>query len=87
MRGTIDSGEVASFNDRGYLVVEKLFDATEIAEMKRACHGLIEKLDPEKERPPVFKTTGEQRGLCLYGSHHYLQRYNFVLNALFSLAL
>lgn len=61
MRGTIDSGEVASFNDRGYLVVEKLFDATEVAEMKRACHGLIEKLDPEKERPTVFKTTGEQR--------------------------
>jgi len=52
---------MSSFEDRGYLVVEKLFTSAEVGEMKNACRGLVENLDPETERPPVFKTTGQQR--------------------------
>jgi len=61
MKDVVTSNDVASFEERGYLVVEKLFNAEEVAEMKKACHQLIDNMNPDEERAPVFKTTGEQR--------------------------
>lgn len=56
-----NNADIRSFERDGYLVVANLFSKAEVKDMKMACHNLVEKLDPDTERPPVFKTTGEQK--------------------------
>lgn len=62
----ISSADIDSFENHGYLVVKNLFSEPEVEDMKTACHRLVEKLDPDKERPPVFKTQGEQKDQSEY---------------------
>ena len=59
---SVNSADISSFEERGFLVVENLFSKLEVEDMKTACHKLVDKLDPEKESPPAFKTSGDQKG-------------------------
>lgn len=58
---SVNSADISSFEERGFLVVENLFSKLEVEDMKTACHKLVDKLDPEKESPPAFKTSGDQK--------------------------
>lgn len=57
----LSTSQVGSFKEDGFLVIKNLFEASEVKEMRDACDNLVEKLDPEKERAPVFKTADSQR--------------------------